>query len=269
MNEGKIEVLSHEGASFFRTSHRAVFDYPLHAHTYYELTFYAPFSGCLTVNGEKILPNRPLAILMTPSDLHRIDVFAPTDAAFYKVEFDAQNCGGFPLPSNAYCLDAQEDSLLIELFSALHNAPTTRQCYRQSLLHTLLCRVCEEGTPLSQTVQPKCHALVAKALQYLNARFTEEISLQLLAKECNVSAQYLSGCFSREVGISYEGYLCRLRLQSATQLLLQTDWSVTEICYACGYRNLSHFLRSFAKRFGVSPKQYRKERQGEPEKKAT
>jgi spermidine/putrescine transport system substrate-binding protein len=46
-------------------------------------------------------------------------------------------------------------------------------------------------------------------------------------------------------------------ITEAAELLRETGLSVTQICYACGYRNLSHFLRCFKRKYGMSPMQFR------------
>ena len=57
--------------------------------------------------------------------------------------------------------------------------------------------------------------------------------------------------------IGFSEYVSKMRLNYAAVLLAETNESVTDICFASGYGNLSHFLRCFKKEYGVSPKKYR------------
>jgi AraC family transcriptional regulator len=58
--------------------------------------------------------------------------------------------------------------------------------------------------------------------------------------------------FTELVGRPPHRYLAETRLVAARGMLEQGR-SVTETCFACGYSDLSHFSRSFARRFGVPP----------------
>ena len=75
----------------------------------------------------------------------------------------------------------------------------------------------------------------------------------------NVSAAYLSGVFSSVMGVTMRAYLTELRLRRAAELLEGGDMSVTAVCFACGYSSLSHFLRAFRQKYGVSPGQHRRQ----------
>ena len=57
--------------------------------------------------------------------------------------------------------------------------------------------------------------------------------------------------------MSFSHYVSELRLQHAADLLTATRAGITEICFAVGYGNFSHFSKSFKRRFGLSPRAYR------------
>ena len=61
------------------------------------------------------------------------------------------------------------------------------------------------------------------------------------------------------MGVTMRAYLIELRLRRAAELLESGETSVTAACFACGYSSLSHFLRAFRQRYGVSPGQYRRQ----------
>ena len=96
-----------------------------------------------------------------------------------------------------------------------------------------------------------------KAVRIMNDYYDEHLTLNSIAELLSVSPPYLSHIFSRNVGMTFASYLCQLRLHHAARLLTDSSKSVTDICYACGYRNLSHFLRSLKEQYGMTPKEYR------------
>ena len=69
-------------------------------------------------------------------------------------------------------------------------------------------------------------------------------------------SQYLSSIFKQNIGIGFCEYLSDIRLRYATTLLTEKQNNITEICEACGYKNISHFIRSFKKKYGTSPSRY-------------
>ena len=99
--------------------------------------------------------------------------------------------------------------------------------------------------------------LVGKALEYINENLTKDISVQNIADELNVSRSYLSHEFKKSTGYGLWNYVVTKRLVYA-QKLLWGGSSVTEACYESGFRDYAHFIKSFTKTFGCSPKQCKK-----------
>ena len=99
---------------------------------------------------------------------------------------------------------------------------------------------------------------VGEALDYVNTHMTENISVRDIADALNVSQSYLSHAFKKSTGYGLWNYVISKRLVYAQKLLLE-GISVTEACYESGFRDYAHFIKSFTKTFGCSPKQYGKE----------
>ena len=99
---------------------------------------------------------------------------------------------------------------------------------------------------------------VGEALDYVNTHMTEDISVQDIADALNVSQSYLSHAFKKSTGYGLWNYVISKRLVYAQKLLVE-GISVTEACYESGFRDYAHFIKSFTKTFGCSPKQYGKE----------
>jgi AraC-like DNA-binding protein len=67
--------------------------------------------------------------------------------------------------------------------------------------------------------------------------------------------------FKKNTGKAFIQYVNELRVGLACRKLMQSDASVSEICYASGFNNLSNFNRQFKERKGMSPKEFRKQYQ--------
>ncbi len=97
---------------------------------------------------------------------------------------------------------------------------------------------------------------VAAAQAYINARYSEEITLESLAQSFSINKYYLQKLFRRHTGLSPNDYLTRTRLARAKRLLRTTDDTVTEIAQAVGY-TATYFDKVFKKYEGITPKSYR------------
>lgn len=75
------------------------------------------------------------------------------------------------------------------------------------------------------------------------------------------SPEYVGRSFKQYLGITPSQFINDLRLDYATDLLLHTDQSPTDICFEVGFGNLSHFYHLFKNRWHCSPNQYRKQHQ--------
>lgn len=83
------------------------------------------------------------------------------------------------------------------------------------------------------------------------------ISVESIAKQCNIHRNQLLKIFKASLGKSPQEYLITYRMSKATQLLTTTKLSINEIGNAVGYPNQLHFSRAFKNVYGISPRQYR------------
>ena len=79
-----------------------------------------------------------------------------------------------------------------------------------------------------------------------------------LARAVHLSPAHLQRLFKQETGVHISDLLAESRLQNAAALLATSDMEVKEVAYLAGYQHHSSFVRAFQRRFGQSPKQYRR-----------
>lgn len=104
---------------------------------------------------------------------------------------------------------------------------------------------------------PARHLLRAKDL--MDARYRERLDVPALARAARLSPAHFSREFRRAFGQAPHQYLLMRRLERAAELLRNTDWSVTDICFAVGLRSVGSFTSSFGRAFSLSPTAYRAE----------
>ena len=97
-----------------------------------------------------------------------------------------------------------------------------------------------------------------QAVGYIDANFQcEDISLNRVAKEVNISPNYLSAVFSQEMGTTFVEYLTAKRMEKARELLRTSDLRSGEIALAVGYKDSHYFSFLFKKTQGCTPRDYR------------
>ncbi|MDP4095841.1 response regulator [Paenibacillus sp. P96] len=100
---------------------------------------------------------------------------------------------------------------------------------------------------------------VKEALDYLNKHMHEPVTMADMAGRLHLNASYFSVLFKEQTGMAFSEYICRLRIQRAKELLLQTRLSVAEIADRVGYRTDKYFIKVFKDLEAVSPSRYRQQ----------
>lgn len=87
---------------------------------------------------------------------------------------------------------------------------------------------------------------------------TKVKSLQEMSVRARMSKSHFCRTFKRNTGLTYLEYIHSIRINNAKKLLIQTGFYVDDICYECGFNNISFFNRKFKMLTGMTPRQYRK-----------
>jgi two-component system response regulator YesN len=123
-------------------------------------------------------------------------------------------------------------------------------------------------TQLSQVYQEMQHTfreqesftpVVLLSQKYIEKNYYKEnLSLQDLAEEMQISATYLSRLLKQEIGVSFIDYLTQVRVNKAIELMADPHKKIYEIAEQTGYSSQHYFSTAFKKVLGVSPAEYRK-----------
>lgn len=96
-------------------------------------------------------------------------------------------------------------------------------------------------------------------LSYLHDHFCEKVSIQSLAKRCQLSLRQFERRFQARFNLTPQQYLIKLRIQEACELLMQPTQSIGDIALDLGFYDQSSFTVQFKKQMGLTPLQYRKQ----------
>lgn len=99
---------------------------------------------------------------------------------------------------------------------------------------------------------------ILKVVEYLHDNYDQDFTNEELLNIANLSPYYFIRLFKKETGRTPQKYLVELKIDKAKELLSLSDYSVTEICFLCGFSEHSHFSKVFKKLTGSTPLRYRK-----------
>ena len=101
------------------------------------------------------------------------------------------------------------------------------------------------------------YGVIPMVIEYLNKNYYHNISLNDVAKNVNLSYNYLSKAFKDELGKSFIDYLTELRIEKSMKLLANENISIKEICQKNGYNDPNYYSKAFKKITGMTPTEYR------------
>lgn len=128
-----------------------------------------------------------------------------------------------------------------------------QQPFEETLLQALNNFIKEKST------YKKTPAWARELKAILQDHVDTNLSLKEISKSLDIHPAYLSREFSRYFdNLSFGDYIRKLRIEKATELLHNPDYSLTEIAYLTGFSDQSHFTRIFKLYMGKNPSVYRK-----------
>lgn len=252
------------------------FDFHWHFHPEYELTLVTSGTGRRFVGdsiekydpGDLVLagPALPHTYASDESATHAEAVVVQFQPDFLGPEFFARPDLGpistmLARASSGLCFPGPR---LVAIDTALRGLPEQPGPERTiDLLHVLLLLArASSSRPLASsgyrpTLNHATRDRLDSVCRYMQARFSEPITLSQVARVANLSPPACSRFIHRTIGRTLTEYLNELRVGAACQLLAETDRQVAEIAIACGYPNLANFNRQFRKLKGTTPRAYR------------
>lgn len=98
---------------------------------------------------------------------------------------------------------------------------------------------------------------IFKAIDYIKRNYTEEISLEDVAKHVYLNASYFSKIFKKEMNCSFVSYVNKIRIAASKNLLADNKIPLSDISSLVGFDDQSYFTKVFKKEVGMTPGKYR------------
>jgi YesN/AraC family two-component response regulator len=100
------------------------------------------------------------------------------------------------------------------------------------------------------------HPLIRKVIKIVDQEYKTEFNLEELARRVNVTPEYLSSLFVKELGVKFTTYYTQKRIESAKDMLKSGNYKVYEVAHEHGYEDVKYFCKVFKKYVGISPREY-------------
>ena len=254
------------------------FDFPLHYHEEYELNLILNASGAKRIVGDNIEVIEDIELVLVGPNLYHAwfthkcqseqimeltiqfhkDLFEDrllrrNQLSFIKTMFDKAQRGILFSPETIERLRPRLLQLeqkngfdsVLELLSILHDLSTSRNM-----------RTLSDSSSDNEQLNYNSRR-IEKVFEYMNTNYSRPITLTEVAKVANMPEASFSRFIKKRIGSTFIDSLNEIRLGHATRMLIDTTYNVAEVAYKCGFNNISNFNRTFKKRKGCTPKEFR------------
>ncbi len=253
---------------------------PLHWHKEIELSYVIDGCGEFTVGDEKILAYSGDIIIVPPNTLHSVKEHGSNINRYDTLVFSPQILGaGNDDRCTAACIKPivigkaginhritrehpyyDEIKTSVEnIFScARANTPQHDLLLKSEMLRLFWLLENSGDIYMRQKTELARDESLRPAFDYIDKNFQSNITISTLAKVSHLSSSYFMGLFKAATGVGAIQYITQLRAKNACKLLGNSDMSIADVAFECGFRNLSNFNKQFKKLIGCTPGEYRK-----------
>ncbi len=253
----------------------------IHNHSHYEILYIYESERILIAEKKQYILNKNNVALIPPYTLHRTlgkseqsnDKYKKYLINFTKefvdkisIAMDVDVLTAFSQNQILVQLDDEETEFVKNIMTEMFKYNNTGDlCDEQMFLMLLGSLLTFFAKKVPKETIYKDNMLIDRIIKYMENNFEQEITLEILAKQFFVSKYEISRMFTKNVGISFVEYLTRIRIENSKKLLQDTSLSITRISEMAGFHSSSNFARVFKKATGISPVQYRRERENDVE----
>lgn len=260
--------------------HKKEFTYPIHNHEVFELNYVEHASGVRRIVGDssEVIGDYDLVLITSP-DLEHVweqNTCTSEDIREITVQFDfninEDNLfGRNPFHSMRKMMNEAQKGLcfplpaIMRIYSMLDSLSSVKDgFYAVQQFLTILYELskCNGARTLASSSFAKIAVeddsrRVLKVKNYISKNYMEEIRLAQLAEIAGMSPSAFSRFFKLHTGRNLSDYIIDIRLGYAARKLVDTNHSISEISFECGFNNLSNFNRIFKRKKGYSPSEFR------------
>lgn len=253
------EIKKNESRVYFNIFKTNSINFPQHLHSYVEVIYILEGSLRVGINEKSRLLERGELAVSFSNDIHSYST--PTSSKAMIAIFTPEIINGFFGSKQELTLDNPYftcDDKLYELFELLFEEfrGSNNEFVVKGLLYAIFGKL--ETQFVFQSKKYVYDNTIQLILKYIEGHFIQKLTLDRLAKELGFSKFYISRLFKSKIGYQFNEYVNNLRINLAQSLLTETDLSVLNIAYECGFDSQRSFNRAFFNLLSQTPTEFRK-----------
>lgn len=275
----EITPLSERDCFYLADRHKSTFDFPIHSHPDYELNFIGNGAGVRRTVGDhsETIGDYDLVLITGPHLEHVWEQgsCASTDIREITIQFTSDVLPESLLSKNqfrsiramlerAQCGVAFSLPTIMKVYGKLDALTHQQHGFYAVLgfLELLYDLSVGDSRTLSSSsfarIETRSESRrVAKVQEFIARHYSEDIRLETLAGLVGMTPVAFSRFFHQRTGRTLSNYMTEMRIGTAARLLIDSDQTVAEICYDCGFNTLSNFNRLFRRHKNCSPTEFR------------
>ena len=276
----EITRLSEKDCFYIVERHKTEFTYPLHQHKEFELNFIEHGKGVRRIVGDSVEEiGEYELVLIGGEDLEHVweqGRCNSKDIREITIQFSSDIFGGDLLSKNQFAsirrMLRRADhglvfplSAVMKVYSTLDTIAQEQERFVQFLKFLYILyelSISDEARVLASssfahTERSTESRRVQKVKQYINDNYAKPLMLSDLAGLVGMSPVSFSRFFRQRTGRTLSDYIVDIRLGYAARMLVDSTKNISEICYECGFNNLSNFNRTFKAKRNYTPRDFR------------
>ncbi|MBP3616900.1 MAG: helix-turn-helix domain-containing protein [Lachnospiraceae bacterium] len=255
--------------------------FPLHWHYYSEILYIKKGSIRITCNEQEYILQEGDLCYFYPLQLHEIAATDELPVEYTVVKFDFHTLTLPPAHqaklydyfihrthSDDFCILIRHEALnttpmhtyMDHIFFTYQTKDEFFSLQMQADIYSILIEIAKKSNKTIGTVNRRRNDTdftFHHILEYIDTHSGESLEIQELAEMCHMSYSHFAKLFRENYGRSCKEYITYIRLVKAQDYLLHTDYDINYIALETGFFDCSHFIRTYKKWKGITPKQER------------
>lgn len=241
------------------------------SHDFWEAVYCLKGEAYVSADEKIICLTENRIIFHKPMEFHSLRIEKGVDTELYIMSFEAGKELMKKFENGIFFLNSEQKRSIIDMFAILKSSVKKSKenyledfaekkhgiCVLKNLAENFLFSLYETDASPAKLVKNSGTMVYSAALRIIDERSGEKLTVDALARECNVSSAYLKKIFEKYNGLGIHEYILKNKITAAKQLLAVGE-QVAVVSEKLGFSSRNYFSIAFKREVGISPAEYRK-----------